>query len=609
MDGSGVIDQGIGPAVTQARYQWSLEDDSLDWSEGSAEALGVDKSHLPVRSSELARIAGRAAPRDRDAFIALARIGALPQEVTKTFEYPITDRRGGPRWFEEKIVFSPATPKDGKTAACVGLLRDVTERNRSAPIDRDSLTGLLSRSGLSDRLSDVLAHYVGSYADPRFAVIGLDNLSTINSAFGYDVADHVITQVGARLANILEPGEQIGRIGGGKFGVVLTNDAQEGLWARMQEFRAAVRGEVIVTASGPVTTTVCVGGVYIEKNTPSAQDLMAAGLDALNEAKQAGPDSQSIFAEAPEKRVARNRDIALASELSAALKEDRIAIAFQPIVDAKDPDRVSFYECLARIKKHDGELIAAGQFMPLAEKLGLVRLLDRRMLSLALETLRQHPRLRRSVYLSPATTHDSEWLAIFETACIDRPDLGERLIFDVTETMAIADQSKAASFIRHIRSYGASVAVDDFGAGYTSFRHFKYLPMDMVKIDGSFIRDVLENADNQLFVKTLLSISKHFDMLCVAEFVDSTKTAAYLRKLGIDCLQGFHFGEPVLELPETLRDKPRRAARKGSGPKSSRSQRLSCAKSKRSGPKATRAQLAREEKRSAARKRSAKRSS
>lgn len=546
--------------TAQARYRWSVDQDRLDWTAGSAAALGLQDAQLPSTSSGLSRIGGRGAPRDRDAFIALARIGAMSREVTKTFEYPISAPDGAPRWVEERILFRPGPAGEASGARCEGFLRDVTERSRAEAQTRDPLTGAYSREELRRRLADRLADPAERASGISFAVVCLDHLSTINNAFGYDIADDVIATVSAQLTGELEAGEQFGRISGGKFGVIMQGGDPDEIRERVMALRGVIRGRLFETLAGPVSTTASAGYVLDCDAFGTAQDVMSAALDALMEAKRIGADAQMPHDDAISRSEERSRSIALANELSSALAEDRIVIAYQPIVDARDTDRLAFHECLARIRRPDGELVAAGMFMPVAEKLGLVRLLDRRVLTLALEALKAHPSLRLSVNLSPATTHDDQWLEIFESACAERRDLAERLVFEVTETTAIADAPKAASFINHIRSYGAAVAIDDFGAGYTSFRHLKDLRLDMVKIDGAFIRDIRENPDNQLFVKTLLSISKHFDMLCVAEFVDSRETAEFLRDLGVDCLQGYHFGAPDVT-PPAKAPKKRQAAK------------------------------------------------
>ena len=246
----------------------------------------------------------------------------------------------------------------------------------------------------------------------------------------------------------------------------------------------------------------------------------------------------------------------MAEELSAALREGRIRLAFQPVVDAVDTSLVVFHECLARLVDRAGTLIPAAKFMPVAEQLGFVRLIDQRVLELAFDVLASGPDLRLSVNLSPQTMNDTGWLAAFDRLTTARPACARRLIIEITESYAIHDAARAAERLGQFHERGCSVALDDFGAGYTSFKHFRTLPLDIVKIDGSYIRGICENADNRIFAESLAGLAQHCGMTVVAEMVEHDRAAALLRGMGIDCFQGNHFGpaEVVDDLSALRRD-------------------------------------------------------
>jgi EAL domain-containing protein (putative c-di-GMP-specific phosphodiesterase class I) len=230
-----------------------------------------------------------------------------------------------------------------------------------------------------------------------------------------------------------------------------------------------------------------------------------------------------------------------------ALEQDRVAIAFQPVVVATDTGRIAFRECLARVLDDDGRWIAAGAFLPKIERLDLVRTLDRRMLNLALAALDAHPTERLSINVSTRTMRDRAWLRDLRAAAETRPGLVERLIVELTESAAVTDPERTKAFLDDIRALGVAIALDDFGAGYSSFRHVRDFRPDWVKIDGGFVRGVAEDADNKLFVDTLVGIARNFDMATVAEFVETDADAEALRALGVDCLQGYRFGKPAIE--------------------------------------------------------------
>jgi EAL domain-containing protein (putative c-di-GMP-specific phosphodiesterase class I) len=230
-----------------------------------------------------------------------------------------------------------------------------------------------------------------------------------------------------------------------------------------------------------------------------------------------------------------------------ALEDNRIAIAFQPVVSARNPSTIAFRECLARVRGDDGRWIAAGLFLPKIERLDLIRNLDRRVLRLALEALEAHPTERLSVNVSVRTMRDRSWLRDLRAAADRAPRAVERLIVELTESAAVVDAPRTKEFLDEIRDLGVAIALDDFGAGYSSFRHVRDFRPDWVKIDGSFVRGVAGDPDNKLFIDTLVGIARNFDMATVAEFVEDEADAAALRALGVDCLQGYHYGRPAIE--------------------------------------------------------------
>lgn len=223
-----------------------------------------------------------------------------------------------------------------------------------------------------------------------------------------------------------------------------------------------------------------------------------------------------------------------------ALNNDRLELFFQPIIRSDSNNFVAFYEGLARIKMPDGPVISAGQFMPFIENTELGTRLDRRILRLALDQLENNPDIRLSINLSVISMKDTRWLSILEAA---DSDLCARLIIEITEGAAMSDVELTTSFLHRIRRKSCCVALDDFGTGATSFRYFKDFLFDFVKIDGLFIRDLGYNKDSQVLVRALVDISKHFEMVTVAEFVETDGEAEMAAKLGIDCLQGYLIGK------------------------------------------------------------------
>ena len=254
-----------------------------------------------------------------------------------------------------------------------------------------------------------------------------------------------------------------------------------------------------------------------------------------------------------DQRRSHRRSMAVCEQVKDALKEDRLIFAFQPVV-AETTGEVEFYEALIRMRQPDGSVVAAGQFVPTVERLGLVRVLDRRVLELAVRELSEHPHVRLAFNISGLTPADHGWLRAMMAMIGNRPDIACRLIVEITETAAIQDIDETARFVSTLRGLGCRVALDDFGAGYTSFRHLKTLTVDIVKIDGSFVRHIAENEDNQLFVRTLIDLAKNFALHTVAECVETQADADVLGSMGVDSLQGYFIAKPHLERPWRLQE-------------------------------------------------------
>ena len=220
-------------------------------------------------------------------------------------------------------------------------------------------------------------------------------------------------------------------------------------------------------------------------------------------------------------------------------------LALQPMMTAyhREP---ALYECLLRMERPDGVLVSAGEFITVAEQLGLSRLIDRRVLELSIEVLKRHPSIRLSVNVSGLTASDHEWLVMLHRLTGGRRALTERLTIEITETAAIHDLDLTINFVDTLKELGCRVAIDDFGAGYTSFKNLKILNVDMVKIDGSFVKNLIEEPTNRVFIKTLVEIAETFKMETVAEWVADEKTAQIIEAAGITYMQGFLFGRPIL---------------------------------------------------------------
>jgi len=222
-------------------------------------------------------------------------------------------------------------------------------------------------------------------------------------------------------------------------------------------------------------------------------------------------------------------------------EDDRIVIALQPLVHAAS-GAPAFHEALMRLRRRDGALVPPATLLPTAEKTGLIRRIDQRVLELALKKLEQQPAMRLAVNVSGPTLQDPDFFAHLRDVLAANSDVARRLTIEFTETCAMEDVEATTSAIAMIKQFGAKVAMDDFGAGYTSFKNLRRFDFDLVKIDGAFVQNLVVSADDRFFVRTLVDLARHLGLPVVAEWVEDEETAKILRDWGVEYLQGDFFG-------------------------------------------------------------------
>lgn len=261
----------------------------------------------------------------------------------------------------------------------------------------------------------------------------------------------------------------------------------------------------------------------------------------------------------PLSMAVHTRDASTHAMVDQALREGRTMLAYQPVVLATNPQRVAFHEGLIRVMDPSGRIIPARDFMGSVEGRETGRLIDCAALKHGFAALAAVPDLRLSINMSARSIGYTPWMKVLRQGLRRDPTAGERLILEITESSAMLIPDVVTTFMDELHAEGISFALDDFGAGYTSFRHFRDFFFEVAKIDGQFIRNIASNPDNQVLTKALGAIARHFDMLIVAECVESQVDADWLRENGIDCLQGYLYGAPMVS-PAWLKPDTKRQA-------------------------------------------------
>jgi EAL domain-containing protein (putative c-di-GMP-specific phosphodiesterase class I) len=305
---------------------------------------------------------------------------------------------------------------------------------------------------------------------------------------------------------------------------------------------------VIPTKSGPVSVTASIGAITIPRYARNADEAVNRAQETLDGAKRRRAGSFALWRPNVERDAQRRVNIRVTDEIVTALNERRIVAAFEPVVEARSR-QPAFYECLVRMEQEDGQALLAPDIVPVAERLGLIRLVDHRVLELAVAELAASPNVRLSLNISPDTTMDPDWWTGIESLMLAYPGAGERLIVEITETVAIQDIDDVRGFVTRLKNFGSQIAIDDFGAGYTSFRNLRKLGVDIVKIDGAFVQNIARSADDRAFVQTLIDLARRLQIKTVAEWVQDEEAAVMLREWGCDYIQGRLIGLASPERP------------------------------------------------------------
>jgi diguanylate cyclase (GGDEF)-like protein len=376
----------------------------------------------------------------------------------------------------------------------------------------------------------------------------IDSLGRINEAYGFNIADEVIAAIALRIRSQLRGKDHLGRFSGNKFGIILNNCTPDDMLVAADRLLVGARDQVLQTSVGPVAVTVTIGGVTAPRHARNVGEVLARAQDALDSAKAKRRGSFQAYRPSPERDARRRENVRATDEIIKALNERRLSLVYEPIVavGSREP---AFYECLMRFRRSDGSLLAVNDVVPLAERLGLVRLLDHRVLELVLNELAAAPGLKASLNLSATSTVDPDWWASLGAALRANPGIAERLMIEITETTAIQDIDDTRGFVARVKDLGCRIAIDDFGAGYTSFRNLRKLGVDTVKIDGAFVQNLRRSEDDRAFVQTLIDLARRLGLETVAEWVQDEESASILADWGCDYLQGALVGRATLERP------------------------------------------------------------
>jgi diguanylate cyclase (GGDEF)-like protein len=434
------------------------------------------------------------------------------------------------------------------------LILDVTEKKRSAEklqeaSNRDPLTNLYNRFKMIDLLEQRLVTNIESTVTTDcIAMIDIDAFDRVITNFGHGVGDDVLLAYRDRIQELLPTTATLGRLSADTLLVLMPNTPLNEARYVVQAILNSIHKSPFETRVLTVAIKASAGVSVIESKT--SKEVLAACDSALQDAKDKGGGQLIAYGERDKAWLAHKAEQELMAEFSQEIPFDRFQIVMQPIVTLLNAKEDIRYEALIRMKDKDGSMLTPALFLPALEKIGLMSQLDRWVVRQVLEFLeRESDHFARltyaSVNLSGASINDERFTDELLRLAAKHPHLVRKVCFEITENIALADMEATKRFIHRLRIIGARIALDDFGAGYSSFSYLAQLKVDSIKIDGSLVKGIDDDPAKQAIVKTIVDLGKALGSEVVAEWVETPKTLAILGRLGVDAGQGWALGKPV----------------------------------------------------------------
>jgi len=541
--GDGVI---TTDAAARVRYLNPVAQELTAWP--LAEALGTplaDLFHLHDEETE-ERISGVV-----ERTLSLARDGGeLPDHAFLT-------ARGGDR-FAIQLNATPIRDRKSKTVGCVIVFRDVTHTRELAhqlsyQATHDPLTGLINRRELEARLHRSLMSSEERNPHDVLCYIDLDQFKVVNDTCGHIAGDELLRQLTRLLQSKARPEDSVARLGGDEFGILLVGCALTEAVALANQICQQIR-EVRFTWKDKVFTVgASIGVVAVSPQMEDVASVLKSADAACYAAKDRGRNRVHVYHPDDRELARRHGEMEWISRIHRALAEERLELLFQPILSTRARDRrVRRIEILLTMRDRAGHQVPPGSFIPAAETYNLMPTLDRWVVRNTLESLAPHWRKYPDcalktcfINLSSTSLADPAFLEFLKGQLAKHRVPPGALCFEITETAAITNLTDSLHFIEEVRRFGCYFALDDFGSGLSSFAHLKAMPVDYLKIDGSFVRDLLIDSTDRALVESINRIGHLLGLQTIAEFVESEELLARVTSLDIDFAQGFAIARPA----------------------------------------------------------------
>lgn len=464
--------------------------------------------------------------------------------------------RPGGEIFPIRLGIAPTIVGTERLFVCT--IHDMTEQRRAENqveylADHDPVTGFLNQRGITLVLGNLLDLLRRQHKPLACLHIGLSRFAQINDTYGRQTGDAVMVQIGnflsQRLREINDSGQEISlpiaRLGGSRFLLVLPEYDLAKARALAETVLTGLARLDVKAGHERLRVDAKAGIVVFPEHGATAEELIAHVESALLSAQEQRVGLISVYSQ--EMHHQETRAEQWLQRLHVALEQHDFVLHYQPVIEVASGE-LSHYEGLIRMTQTNGELIPPGEFIPIAERTGLIARVDYMAMEMAFSQLAaldaQGLNIKLAVNISAAHLGDDTLFHWLESVFAEDTALPARLIFEITETTAVHNIARAKAFMEPLRALGCRFAINDFGVGFTSFTHLRSLPVDTVKIDGSFVRDLASNPENRALVKAMTEVAHSLGKRVVAEFVESAEILEILRAMGVDYAQGYHIGRP-----------------------------------------------------------------
>jgi len=416
----------------------------------------------------------------------------------------------------------------------------------------DSLTGLINRAEFERRFKRVLFSLKDNSHHHALFYIDLDQFKIINDTCGHVAGDELLKQITVILHKPIRENDTLARLGGDEFGILLENCPIEQAKLIADNLLKEVKDFHFVWKNQTFQISASIGLVMLTDSEQGMTEVLSAADMSCYAAKDAGRNRYHIYSEDDTSLIRRHGEMKWVSRIHEALKNDSFVLYQQMMPPVKsDTDLVTNYEFLVRLKDKT-EIIAPGAFIPAAERYNLMTAIDRWVISHAFQSIvkitQSNPGLEKATYflnLSGTSLSDEVFFDFLREQFQEYELSAEQICFEVTETAAITNLASTVEFIKRLKQLGCKFALDDFGAGLSSFSYLKSLPVDFLKIDGGFVRDMLEDPMDAAIVAAVNNIGHVAGLKTVAEFVESTEIMVALAEIGVDYAQGYALAKPA----------------------------------------------------------------